>query len=843
MHILNTDGYKMIFETENILRKYIIKYLPEDKIPNNIIEKAKSNAKQNGIDNIDDYENIMEWIHLGELVDLIKSKNFTTIKQNNIKNINISDLINQRNNIMHSREISVYELDNINKICDLLVKSLLDNEFVNKWNKFITEDINKYSLPEVYIEYPCGKDFKRLIGRSESLYEITTRLECPQPLSIVGLGGLGKTALVLQLIENFMYSPKRPFDKILFMSFKNSAFDNGKVTRFEKVISNYTELINKLAFYLDVPTELRDFKQIDEAVWTAIFEQKCLLVLDNLETEIIRSNRSDFLNIADKFIRNFNKPSRLLITSRFGLGDREVKYPLISFGVDETKELVESYFDTTPLTIAKLCEKDWEWICEYSQGNPSLIIAFSNTLQASNQSVESLRLKYESKHSIEYIKLTNNKNIFLDFCFENTIESLNNNSRLFMLALCYFCSQINIYQINNELVFFLVDELDLEKNLSIKDIDINIFENIGFIQRRGSEFYYVNELIIEYVNGLPSEDDNSITKLYSTKWFGNLKNITLKINELLFDQDLTLSKILSAMYKNKFRRSNNSEYLLSAFFSDSTIDNLLYYYKNAAPEDVLRNMQLLDKINFKHKDNKRYENKMLNIILKAMIQTRELTKKGELKDFRQSYLLTYYEQLENRFEILKRNSINNETRKNIITFFNLLGTPDKALKFINDDFAKSYPKYTFEVYSRLIDDCSLDDDIRLDYINKCNEIIEIQTSLSKAMLSRFYINCSTYYFKKKNPNLSKAFSFACKLDEYDLKNNTVYANYLQSLVLRAEISFKDKKDIKTAEKFIEKYNTAIKSVNYNSIWERKKSKLNDSVKRLERGIAKSKKIF
>lgn len=837
MHILNTDGYKMIFETENILRQYIIKYFPEEKLSKSIIEKAKTNAEQNGVNNLDNYEAILQWIHLGELIDLIKSKNFISIKQNNIKTINISDLINQRNNIMHSREISAIELDNIKITCNNIIKSLLDNYFVNMWNKFLMEDIHKYNLPEVYIEYPCGKDFKRLIGRSESLREITNRLEYPQPLSIVGLGGLGKTAMVLQLIENFMYSPKRPFDKILFMSFKNSAFDNGKVTRFEKVISNYDDLINKLAFYLDVSIESKTPNEVDSEVWNRIFEQKCLLVLDNLETEIIRSNRSDFLNIADKFIKNFNNPSRLLITSRFGLGDREVKYPLKAFEKKETKELMETYLEGSLLKIDRLPDIDWEWICEYSQGNPSLIIALSNTLQSSGQSVSNLRIKYTSKYSLEYKKLNKDKNTFLDFCFENTIESLSKNSKLFMMTLCYFCSQTNIYQINTELVLFLVDELNLESELSLEDTDINIFENIGFIQRRGSEYYYVNELIIEYLKQLPLSSEDSISRLYDEKWFNNLKNITLKVNELLFDQDLKLSKILSSMYKNRYRETKDPQYLLRAFFGDPNIDNLLYYYKQASPEDVLRNLQLLDKINFNHPDNKKYEDQTINIILKAMIETRELTKKGELKDFRQSYLLSYYEQLEERFKILKENKVSNESRKNICRFFNLLGTPEKSLKFITENFVKEYPEHTFETYSRLINDRSVDDSLRVSYINKCNDIIDIGSSLSKSMLSRFYINCSIYYKCKKNPDYSKAHNLACKLDEYKLDNNTVYANYLQSLVLRAEISFKQKrKDIDNVKLYIDKYNNAIKLPSYSNIWPRKRSKLSDSIMRLERHI-------
>jgi hypothetical protein len=489
----------MTYFIENLLREYLEQYLPEDKFPTNLRNESELNAQNNGVLTKLRYSDLLQYLHLGQLVDLIKSKMFKKEKNNNVERVGINPLIIKRNTIMHSRLISWEQFDEIQEVCEKLVFALDDSEYVSRWNCFLTEEIEDYSVPMVFIEYPLGKNFEKLIGRKKELEDLKKLLRVPFPISIIRHGGLGKTALVLQLIEDLMYSPQQQFERIYFMSFKNSMFENGVVRRFEKVISNHNDLIYKLANCMDIATNGYSFEEIENAVWNDMFSKKSLLVLDNLETEVVRTNLSEFTAIADKFVQNFMCESRLIVTSRYGLGDRERKFPLYEFDLQNTKDLVTVNMIDQTEKLRNISKEDWDWVQEYSQGNPALIISFCHTFRSTLKSMIDLRIEYDSKYSSESRELHDNLDTFLEFCFENTIESMPRESQIFLSCVCYLCAEANISEISEEFLTFIIDELGLQK-LGDQNLRATNLVNIGFLQPiLGTDRYYVNDLVIEYI--------------------------------------------------------------------------------------------------------------------------------------------------------------------------------------------------------------------------------------------------------------------------------------------------------------------------------------------------------
>ncbi|MCM3711475.1 hypothetical protein [Sporosarcina luteola] len=397
---INLDGYKMIFFIENLLREYCEEFTQIEDLSSELRTKYSETAKANEQDH-NNYRNLLKYSHLGDLVDFIKSKRFKSYKMNNLETVNVSVLIKRRNDIMHSRSISHLEIDKISEVSNEISLALLESKYNLQWNKFITTDIKEYRIPLVHMVYPLGKNFDNLIGRNDELIELKREITRPIPVSIVGHGGLGKTALVLQLIEDVLYSPDLPFENIYFMSFKNSTFENGQIMRFEKAISNHTDLIQRLASFMNIESENKEFHELERLVWDNLFAQKSLLILDNLETEIVKSNLNEFTEIAQRFIAGFTKPSRLIITSRYGLGDRESKFPLHQFNLQNTKNLVCSYLSESVLKEKNIKQGDWEWIQSYTRGNPGLIIAFCNTLKSTRKQLMDLRVEYNTKYTEE----------------------------------------------------------------------------------------------------------------------------------------------------------------------------------------------------------------------------------------------------------------------------------------------------------------------------------------------------------------------------------------------------------------------------------------------------------
>ena len=154
MYNTNIDGYKVLFYIENLLRDYIVKYLPESELPTDIRKDAEKNAENNGAVLPIKYNELLQFLHIGQLYDLIKSNDFKKIKNNTVGRIDISSLVKRRNNIMHSRIISSEQFDEMTKLIDKLIVSLDDHNSLRLWNRFINDEINDYSIPLLFVEYP-----------------------------------------------------------------------------------------------------------------------------------------------------------------------------------------------------------------------------------------------------------------------------------------------------------------------------------------------------------------------------------------------------------------------------------------------------------------------------------------------------------------------------------------------------------------------------------------------------------------------------------------------------------------------------------------------------------------
>lgn len=722
---VNVDGYKMIFFLENLLRKFVDNYFSINDLNIKTKEKLEDTATLNGEHNISELKILLNYSHLGDLIDIVKSKKFKLFKNNTTEKVNICPLINHRNNIMHSRPITHSEIQNITKICDNIVNSLDENSLVIEWNKFKLDGINNFEVPKVFIEYPIGKNFDNLIGRNEELKNLKAQLKIPFPVSIVGHGGLGKTALVLQLIEDCVFSPEQPFERIYFMSFKNTVFENGVIKRFEKVISNHQDLINKLASCMQISIEENDFIKLEEKVWEDIFAKKTLLILDNLETQVVQSNLSEFTSIAHRFISNFNKNSRLIITSRFGLGDREAKFPLNQFDSNRTRALIEQHLGQHFVKEKEVKENDWDWIQNFTKGNPGLIITFCNTLRSTRKKILDLRVEFNSKYTTESRELHDQLDEYIGFCFENTIESLNEASQIFLSMICYICSETNLNEVNEEFLTYIREELDLIR-LGNHNLRAEILVNIGFLQPiKNTDCYYVNELFINYLDGSYSEGVFNVFSLKKSDWNMKVERLKNHINELQFQEEISLGKLLSELCISKYRSSNDMKYLMQAFFCLPTIENLISYYNRADDVQVINNFSMLDKLGNDLKDPRKViqQERIITILLNSLLQINKKIIEKKINKIRQTDLYNYFKEMEQRITILKKNNVSNNIRKSAIKLLTILKRYERAEALVNNDV--DLVREIFNLYVKQLGDLSgKNSDKCPEYIIKCGEIIQ-----------------------------------------------------------------------------------------------------------------------
>jgi len=163
------------------------------------------------------------------------------------------------------------------------------------------------------------------IGRQEDLNRILKLIlgGVHRIVTISGAGGVGKTAIAHQTCKNLLMRPNLPFDGIIWVSAKEEKLTVTGIEPIRPTLRNYESLIDSILETFGWRDDLdKPFEEKEESVHVILgaSDKGILLVVDNLET--IQDAR------VVEFIKDFPPPSKVLITSRIGLGEVERRYPL-----------------------------------------------------------------------------------------------------------------------------------------------------------------------------------------------------------------------------------------------------------------------------------------------------------------------------------------------------------------------------------------------------------------------------------------------------------------------------------------------------------------------------------
>jgi hypothetical protein len=236
------------------------------------------------------------------------------------------------------RSTSRYTLDS-SKGYELLYSRLTDQHLTPKTNLgklrtlpardrkqfFTASDINSVEQKE-----PCNlphKSYNDFVGRNKEVAKLLKWISSdyrPYMHVVNGIGGVGKTALVLEVAyqcwnakKNNLNDPNIPiFDAIVFTSSKATNFvSTQSVTRPEKE-PRLKDIFRLIADVLDEPTitQILEKEQIKK-VYDVLAKQPTLLIVDNMETLSERERKSIL-----SFLNNVPPPTQVIITTRDFLG-------------------------------------------------------------------------------------------------------------------------------------------------------------------------------------------------------------------------------------------------------------------------------------------------------------------------------------------------------------------------------------------------------------------------------------------------------------------------------------------------------------------------------------------
>lgn len=358
------------------LRKFISESVENVIFTKSMLDRAREHNKSL---NVDDKDAVLFELTLSDLVELIKNNPYE-FRMNSVSAENLmrffSKIIPIRNRVAHTKP---FELGDRAILFEALNK--VDHELSNiQWTETLilknTIEKDPSSLLKIPIEYNLNDDDvihnlpvpefddTGYIGRKKDIKALKKLIKNRknQIITVIGNGGVGKTALIVKTLYELLDDPENCYETVVWVSLKTKTLSNGDFIEIENSIKTFSGVYEK--FRRDILFD--ETSDPEELLLTYLKEFRSILVLDNLET---MSNSR-----ALSFLKKVPYNSKVLITSRHGIGELEYRYLLEGMTLNDAacyyrelskyyglnlhkkdeediKDIIKSYLYSSPLSI------------------------------------------------------------------------------------------------------------------------------------------------------------------------------------------------------------------------------------------------------------------------------------------------------------------------------------------------------------------------------------------------------------------------------------------------------------------------------------------------------------
>jgi len=416
--------YAIETDIKNVVKKYVTPYqentsfFQDTELEAKVLNRfTKDNPGVNTKENIDD---IIDYVDFFDSFNILK-KNGVFLPKLTADYLNsifqeLSDLTPIRNRVMHTRPLLSGDFSTVyDFVQNLKGKLPIDWKFAIETRELIEKDpsyLLTLRLPTFSNYEPQSKvvhnlpvpdfDDTGFIGRTKDVDEIKKLIFSNKVVSILGDGGIGKTALAVKVAYDLVdMGDKCPFELIIWTSAKTTMLTSKGIEDIYTTITDYTGLISVITDSLDKTIKIDKIDAIIE--YLGIF--KTLIIIDNLET--IQSEE------VRNFIRTAQTKCNIVITSRIGLGELEYPRTLTGLTENECAKLIREIARIRNSDLLmKLPQSTLIEIASKLYFNPLALKWFVSTVET----------------GISPQEVLNNKDDLLNFCLTNVYEKLSEGS-------------------------------------------------------------------------------------------------------------------------------------------------------------------------------------------------------------------------------------------------------------------------------------------------------------------------------------------------------------------------------------------------------------------------------
>ncbi len=485
------EMFSICASIEYDLKNFIIQTKSNINFTRAMREKAADRKKD-----LQNENDILDQLDLNDYIDLISEIPYEYgINNEKVTQIKMffNKIIPVRNRVMHTKPLELGDRALLIEVMEDIDKKIqwINWEELRNTREIIKNDnsilltkkyigIKEYN-PSIYHNLPLPEfDDTGFVGRKKDIKEITELIlnKKNQVISVVGNGGMGKTSTVIKILYDLIEKPENPFDAIIWITLKTKTLSQGEFVEIKDNIQSLNEVLEKS----------RDIMLMDNtenamnSVISFMDTFNVLLVLDNLET-INTGEINDFL-------RKVPDNSKVLITSRLGIGEFEIRQKIEGL----TRQDAITYFRELSkyygLEMHKQSDEDiYKIVHDNLYNNPLSIKWYISGIYSGTDSKQML----------------SHKDDLIEFCVSNIFDKLSETSKKIL--------QLFLLQ-NNRLTYGLIDFYIDSNELELRN-SVNELLSTYMIQASSGE-YVMNEMSREYIS-LKYPPDNEFVKMVFLK--------------------------------------------------------------------------------------------------------------------------------------------------------------------------------------------------------------------------------------------------------------------------------------------------------------------------------------